>query len=78
MDNTPLSEIEARRHQQQIEELRRMSAALHQAERSVLALQILGGLTETDVQWMVHGQILNVESASGIDLTFHIIRPDHD
>jgi hypothetical protein len=35
---------------------------------------IIGG---TGIYEGVTGQILNVESASGIDLTFHIIRPDH-
>ena len=34
---------------------------------------IIGG---TGIYEGVKGQILNVESASGIDLTFHIIRPD--
>jgi hypothetical protein len=36
---------------------------------------IIGG---TGIYEGVTGQIRNVESASGIDLTFHIIRPDHD
>jgi hypothetical protein len=36
---------------------------------------IIGG---TGIYDGVTGQILNVESASGIDLTFYIIRPDHD
>lgn len=36
---------------------------------------IIGG---TGIYEGVSGQILNVESASGIDLTFHIIRPDHN
>jgi hypothetical protein len=36
---------------------------------------IIGG---TGVYEGITGQILNVESASGIDLIFNIIRPDHD
>jgi hypothetical protein len=35
---------------------------------------IIGG---TGIYEGVTGQILNVQTASGIDLTFHIIRPDH-
>jgi hypothetical protein len=36
---------------------------------------IIGG---TGIYEGVTGQILNVETASGINLTFRIIRPDHD
>lgn len=42
---------------------------------TTFTVAIIGG---TGIYEGVSGQILNVESASGIDLTFHIIRPDHD
>jgi hypothetical protein len=42
---------------------------------TTFTVAIIGG---TGIYEGVTGQILNVETASGINLTFHIIRPDHD
>jgi hypothetical protein len=42
---------------------------------TTFTVAIIGG---TGIYEGVAGQILNVESASGIDLTFYLIRPDHD
>jgi hypothetical protein len=50
-----------------------MGAVADTATRFTAA--IIGG---TGLYEGVTGQIRNVESASGIDLTFYIIRPDHD
>jgi hypothetical protein len=40
---------------------------------TTFTVAIIGG---TGIYEGVTGQILNVQTASGIDLTFHIIRPD--
>ena len=42
---------------------------------TTFTVAIIGG---TGIYEGVAGQILSVESASGIDLTFYLIRPDHD
>jgi hypothetical protein len=50
-----------------------MGSVAETATRFTVA--IIGG---TGIYEGITGQIRNVESSSGIDLTFYIIRPDHD